>query len=672
MIIVGSLLGLLAALCLVMLLIISTPKFFFQKSVVCWFLFLLSLSSLGAYHKSFIYLTLGGMILSLVVKFATNRRTLGTDSDSVQREGAWSESFGLFRNLPGENFQTLRSATLGKTASFVAVFLLFVTSVLSSIPRRRYDQWNYHLSVPKWVMDLGGLPEDIFNDHLYFTGSYEYFSGIFRVFSSHDLWVQSATSAMTFLLVSSLCAFTLTYSLGSRYKLETPRDRRFLFLGFFLLAAFAPWDRDCLYSAKPDYLLIPLTLSVVALVSRLMGPSKHQNETNLATTDEASRLDSLLSLSLGFLLSGGVAVKITWIHLSIAVVIATLLYLALVRPRHRLVWRQLVFGICLGAIVSVPILIKNYLYFGDPLYPAKTPGFLSFYRTEYVNAYWAANSSPPRSLSDVAQFFLNLPKTFITNYSYLGLALFLSSTPSFRDVKRRLDLGFFKCLKAALFFLNRPSLYILLFYMALWPLFHRLDIFPRFVIPIVAVLVWEIAFFNVSLKKLYLAIFLLVCTQGDPNIILRHLFQAKASQTEFYSKTAEGEVFQVVSDLNRELHRNQEKAHPLQDVTSALVPRSDILINSTISYFFFDPMWDVCSYSTRAKLEKKGIYWTNEQMKSPYTEEMISQMVSVLNIKYYVHLKNDYCKRPEVLEYMRRNATQLGPEGNLFKIHETL
>jgi hypothetical protein len=51
---------------------------------------------------------------------------------------------------------------------------------------------------------------------------------------------------------------------------------------------------------------------------------------------------------------------------------------------------------------------------------------------------------------------------------------------------------------------------------------------------------------------------------------------------------------------------------------------------------------------------------------------MISSMISGLNIKNYAHLKNNYCKRPEVLEYMRKHAIQVGPEGNLFKIHDGL
>lgn len=45
-------------------------------------------------------------------------------------------------------------------------------------------------------------------------------------------------------------------------------------------------------------------------------------------------------------------------------------------------------------------------------------------------------------------------------------------------------------------------------------------------------------------------------------------------------------------------------------------------------------------------------------------------MISGLHIKYYAYLKNNYCKGPEVSEYMRKNAKQVGSEGNRFKVHE--
>jgi hypothetical protein len=61
-----------------------------------------------------------------------------------------------------------------------------------------------------------------------------------------------------------------------------------------------------------------------------------------------------------------------------------------------------------------------------------------------------------------------------------------------------------------------------------------------------------------------------------------------------------------------------------------------------------------------------------EQAASPYTDEMMSSMISGLHIKYYAHLNNNYCKKQEVLEYRRKHATQECPEGDLFKVHDSL
>jgi hypothetical protein len=202
---------------------------------------------------------------------------------------------GVSEEFSTDNKEGKQPSTILKTLEFLAYFSLVLLALSAAIPRRRYDQWNYHLSVPKWIMDLGGLPDEIFNDHLYFTGSYEYFSALFRVFSSHDIFIQSATSAMTFLLVAALSSFSLVYFFSSHFKFNEPKDRWLLFLGFFLLAALSPWDRECLYSAKPDYLLIPLTITVVGLLSWLLEPSSKDSAHQSVEFTHTSRQSTHLS-----------------------------------------------------------------------------------------------------------------------------------------------------------------------------------------------------------------------------------------------------------------------------------------------------------------------------------------------------------------------------------------
>jgi hypothetical protein len=189
-----------------------------------------------------------------------------------------------------------------------------------------------------------------------------------------------------------------------------------------------------------------------------------------------------------------VAIKITWIHLAFATFLGSVLYLRVTGSKHRIVWPKLFWGLMSGALLAIPVLAKNYYYFDDPLYPAATPGFASRYRLAFVDYYWRHNSSPPRSLSELTLFFLSLPKVLIINYGFLLLALGISAVPSWQSLKTHIPA------KAIFNFLNRPSLYILSIYILLWPLLHQVEIFPRFVIPIVAILVWQIAYHTLSLK----------------------------------------------------------------------------------------------------------------------------------------------------------------------------
>ena len=566
----------------------------------------------------------------------------------------------LFMPLSQIHEQKL-STELTKAVRYFSYFTLGLLILSAAIPRRRYDQWNYHLSVPKWVMDLGGLPSNIFNDHLYFSGSYEYFAGIFRIFSSHDIFIQSATSALTFLLVSGLSSFLLVYFFSSRFKLESLKDKWLLFLGFFLLTALSPWDRECLYSAKPDYLLIPLTITVVGLITWLLtSPPSDSSRAEVQLKHIKMNLSDT-SFLLGFMLSAGVALKITWIHFALSCVLGGGMFIIISRNRTQINWFGLAVGLIAGALIPVPVIAKNYIYFADPLYPAATPGFASGYRLPYVDHYWLQNSRPPRSWAAVLDFFVRLPMVLLTNYGFLLIAIFISGLSSRKTLRSVLQV------KKIVVFLNRPSIYILFFYILLWPLLHRVDIFPRFIIPIVAVLVWEIAFHAKSLKRIYLAALFLFFTQANPNILLRDVFRALATEKHFYAKASEGEAIFIARELTKYLY-TESKSSSDQGESSLKVKEIGILTNSTVSYFFDGPSWSLCTYPLRVELEKRGLHFTDADWKGHFSESVISHIFKVTGIKYYVHLKNDYCIRPEMVDYMQKYGIQISNEFPIFKI----
>ncbi len=647
------------------LLATSTPKRFFRNETVSWFLCLASLASLSVYHKYFVYMTFTLILGSVAVKFFTWAFNSKPQKKSQKISWFFGWPIGVSEEFSSDKLEGKLPATLPKAFIYLAYFSFVLLALSAAIPRRRYDQWNYHLSVPKWIMDLGGLPDDIFNDHLYFTGSYEYFSALFRIFSSHDIFIQSATSAMTFLLVAGLSSFSLVYFLSSHFKFNEPKDRWLLFLGLFLLVALSPWDRECLYSAKPDYLLIPLTISVVGLLSWLLEPSSKDSAHQAVEFTHTSRQPTHLSFVLGFLLAAGVAIKITWIHLAFATFLGSVLYLRVTGSKHRIVWSRLFFGLMCGALIAIPVLAKNYYYFDDPLYPAATPGFASRYRLAFVDYYWLHNSSPARSLKQFLFFFLSLPKVLLINYGFLFLALGISALPSWRFLKTKIPA------KAFFNFLNRPSLYILSIYILLWPLLHQVEIFPRFVIPIVAILVWEIAYHTIDTKRLYLAAFFLLITQANPNILLRDIFRAMASQDKFYLTTSEGEVLLMAKQIKAEERAREGGLGGLSEVPGIAkeIPKNNqILTNSTVSYFFDAPTWCLCTYPLRAYLEKKGVHMTDREWKAPFSEQVISEIIEKVGAKYYIHLKNDYCKRPEMLDYMNKYGIKVAGENLIFKL----
>lgn len=615
-----------------------------------------SYTGLAAHSSIHIYLAFLMMVLLFTQQIVRRVSPLKPQSAAT----IFKSVYGSFLEFPllASRQNVREEEPLSRTLKVSSIFILILLSLVSAVPRRRYDQWNYHLSVPKWIVDLGGLPQTIFNDHIYFTGSYEYFSGIFRIFSSHDVFVQSATSALTFLLVGACSAVSLMTFVGSRYPLKEPKDKPFLFLGFFLLTVLAPWDRECLYSAKPDYLLIPMTLAAIGMASWILRSLPFSDGGD--STESHPGLRSEISFTFGVLITGGIAIKITWIHFIAALFFGSLFFMILNRSKLRLDKLKFVMGLFLGILLALPVLIKNFVFFGDPLYPASIPGLVSEYRLDFVDAYWRDNSSPVRNAEQLVQFLKALPQVLIGSYGFLLAALFLSTVTIFREFKTA---SFWQ---RARIYLNRPSIFVLMIYMAFWPLLHRAEIYSRFLIPIAALLVWEIATRAQSLKRLYLVLFFLFFAQADPHILLRQAFQSFSGIDSYYAKTAENEVLHITRDLAAErlkLAKEAGRAQPNQ--------KFNVLSNSAVSYFYSDPVWFVCGYALRVELQKKGVSWTAQEAFDPFPEEMIFEMLNQGDFDYYAHfMDSDYCPRPEMLQFMKKYGTRVGTSEFLFKIEK--
>ena len=69
----------------------------------------------------------------------------------------------------------------------------------AAFPALRYDLTNYHLLVPQIVADTGPFRPPIFNDHIFFSGVYEYFFTLPRLFVLSDLTLLCYTTAFSWL-----------------------------------------------------------------------------------------------------------------------------------------------------------------------------------------------------------------------------------------------------------------------------------------------------------------------------------------------------------------------------------------------------------------------------------------------------------------------------------------
>jgi hypothetical protein len=86
------------------------------------------------------------------------------------------------------------------------------------------------------------------------------------------------------------------------------------------------------------------------------------------------------------LIGAGASLKLTWLHMALAL-IAVSAYVLLKRRVTRDAIAFIVGGM-LGASLAVPMLVKNYLFFANPLHPAKNTIWQSNIWSPGLDAYW--------------------------------------------------------------------------------------------------------------------------------------------------------------------------------------------------------------------------------------------------------------------------------------------
>ena len=288
----------------------------------------------------------------------------------------------------------------------VVLGVLFVLTELiwASFPYYRYDQWNYHLPIGKLIDEMGQLPFPISDDHVYFSGYYEYFLILARVFSKNDFVVQGITNVFTPLVYLSgfYGAFKILLQDFSQ-DLKT-KNLRLLSAALAIGSYFATPHREALVSAKPEAHLI--ILAFLATVFALQSLSDKRS--------------SFAAAAFGFCLAFPVGLKVTWLHAAGALGLTTLMFwIYLKLPLKKRILGAF-FGGMVGLVLASPTLIKNQLIFGNPIHPVQI-GFHSTRWSDFMALHWSRDNQPAKDLASYFWILTKLPGAWIERVAVLFL-----------------------------------------------------------------------------------------------------------------------------------------------------------------------------------------------------------------------------------------------------------
>jgi hypothetical protein len=345
------------------------------------------------------------------------------------------------------------------SAALAAAALAF-NALWAAFPVYRYDQWNDHLVIPKVVVREGPLRGPMFNDHVFFTGSYEFLLTIPRWISANDVFNQCFADAFGWL--------TLVFGAGAAVALAR-RDLLPSLPSTLLLTcyvAFSLPEEQAVLNAKPDVVLFVAALALQLAIARLEAPVGER---------------PLNEAIAGFLLVAPFTLKSTWLLGASAIGAATVL-IGLARRdatlapfRRRWFW----IGCLAGLFAVIPYVAKNVRFFGNALHPVQVGPFRSTFWGTGLESYYRlveGARSGRRYLGQLADaprlLALSGLEAIAVPMLAVGLALALSLRMTNRPAARPAPttVGLRAALALAAFIL-------------LWPIAMPVEIYPRYYFP---------------------------------------------------------------------------------------------------------------------------------------------------------------------------------------------
>jgi hypothetical protein len=272
---------------------------------------------------------------------------------------------------------------------FILLVVLLTDALAAGLPIYRYDQWSYSLIISKWIAYMGTLALPVTDDHIFFTGIYEYLGILARFLSMSDAFQQGFQNSLSFWLVA-LPAAALSFESKNRSLKQVTATAAFI-----AIAVFGTGDHQGLVNAKPDF--VNMMIACCLMLSLFRRDSEQKIAPEL----------------IGALYVIGLAFKFTWVHFIVAsapVIIGDLIVSSRRSSRPLFSTLKGLAGMCWGAMLALPILspvlIKNFLVFANPFHPAQTPLGSSVIWNDRMANYWKQVMDKPDSVSGFIENFL--------------------------------------------------------------------------------------------------------------------------------------------------------------------------------------------------------------------------------------------------------------------------